>query len=91
VPFHVYRPLPLCLVHMITVPFFFSSPPFIVLLHGANFHLAAFDAISNDSLTWEDHCTPSFEVVEAKPSRRKSKGNLTNYIIVFHFMTHLVC
>jgi hypothetical protein len=30
---------------MITVPFFFSSPPFIVLLHGANFHLAAFDVM----------------------------------------------
>ncbi|GJN02913.1 hypothetical protein PR202_ga20305 [Eleusine coracana subsp. coracana] len=36
------------------------------------------DTNSNDSLTWEDHCTPSFEVVEAKPSRRKSKAAKKN-------------
>nr|CAB3484538.1 unnamed protein product [Digitaria exilis] len=34
------------------------------------------DTNSNDSSTWEDHCLQSFEVVEAKPSRRKSKGNV---------------
>nr|CAB3487075.1 unnamed protein product [Digitaria exilis] len=32
------------------------------------------DTNSNDSSTWEDHCLQSFEVVEAKPSRRKTKG-----------------
>ncbi|KAG8082024.1 hypothetical protein GUJ93_ZPchr0014g47167 [Zizania palustris] len=32
------------------------------------------DVNSNDSYTWEDHFAPSFEAVEAKPSRRKKKG-----------------
>uniref|UniRef100_A0A0D9W527 Probable ATP-dependent RNA helicase spindle-E n=1 Tax=Leersia perrieri TaxID=77586 RepID=A0A0D9W527_9ORYZ len=32
------------------------------------------DANSNDSYTWEDHCSQSFNTVEAKPSRRKKKG-----------------
>ncbi|CAD6263671.1 unnamed protein product [Miscanthus lutarioriparius] len=36
------------------------------------------DANSNDSSTWEDHCLQSFEVVEAKPSRRKSKAAKKN-------------
>ncbi|XP_062225671.1 DExH-box ATP-dependent RNA helicase DExH7, chloroplastic isoform X2 [Phragmites australis] len=36
------------------------------------------DANSNDSSTWEDHCSPTFEVVEAKPSRRKSKAAKKN-------------
>ncbi|XP_034601824.1 DExH-box ATP-dependent RNA helicase DExH7, chloroplastic isoform X2 [Setaria viridis] len=36
------------------------------------------DANSNDSSTWEDHCLESFEVVEAKPSRRKSKAAKKN-------------
>ncbi|KAF8714746.1 hypothetical protein HU200_027269 [Digitaria exilis] len=36
------------------------------------------DTNSNDSSTWEDHCLQSFEVVEAKPSRRKSKAAKKN-------------
>ncbi|XP_039818314.1 DExH-box ATP-dependent RNA helicase DExH7, chloroplastic-like isoform X2 [Panicum virgatum] len=36
------------------------------------------DANSNDSSTWEDHCLQSLEVVEAKPSRRKSKAAKKN-------------
>lgn len=32
------------------------------------------DVNSNDSYTWEDHCPPSLETAEAKPSRRKKKG-----------------
>lgn len=36
------------------------------------------DANSNDSSTWEDHFSPSFEAVEAKPSRRKKKGKQEN-------------
>ncbi|KAF8762551.1 hypothetical protein HU200_009326 [Digitaria exilis] len=36
------------------------------------------DTNSNDSSTWEDHCLQSFEVVEAKPSRRKTKAAKKN-------------
>ncbi|CAL5067816.1 unnamed protein product [Urochloa decumbens] len=36
------------------------------------------DANSNDSSTWEDHCLQSFEVAEAKPSRRKTKAAKKN-------------